>query len=124
VLPRRASSYVAHDVRGDDPGGERYERERKRMKCERASEVASQHGEPGTREAAAGAWHMKERCDEAELQGRAQRYDGQRGRGSCRRGASRCRALGERAQRDQDDAPVGSQTSFMSLVKKYGSSRK
>ena len=88
------------------------------MKGECACEVAVGHRKRRTREPAPGARHVQHRRHQAELHGRGKQCEGKNAQ-SCDDTRSSERARRGAMQNEvQLEAPIGSQTSFMSFVKK------
>jgi hypothetical protein len=94
------------------------------MQRERAREIAVRHRERGAREATAGTRHVKERRHETDLHRRREQDERKRCRSRDESGAHERARRGPLQRQVQEDAPVGSQTSFMSFERKYGKSRK
>jgi hypothetical protein len=118
IGPCAAGAHVAKRMHAPDPCERRDQYERQRMKGEGACEVAVGHRKRRAREPAPGARHVQHRRHQAEFHGCGEQSEGKDAQ-SCDDASSSERAgRGPMQNEVQLDAPIGSQTSFMSFVKK------
>lgn len=101
-----------------DPSERRDQYERQRMKGECAREVAAGHRKRRASETASGARHVQHRRHQAEFHGCGEQGEGQGTERGHDASSSERAGRGPMQNEVQLDAPIGSQTSFMSFVKK------